>query len=97
VWSVSAAESAQLVQVNVALSRKTGELPLIGTGRTLDEAWKNLRNLMSPGPVGAGADAILEQVRKLMRLADSARSRGDLQERERLLTEVRNLIEPRRP
>jgi hypothetical protein len=95
VWSVSSTERPQLVMVNVALGRKNGDMQ-IGTGRTLAEAWRNLQNLVSPGPVGAAADAILEQVRLLLRLADSARKRGDLQERERLLNELRDLIEPRK-
>jgi len=97
-WAVSSANRARLVLVNVALGRGTGaKQMLLGTGRTLPEAWKNLRGESSPLAGGSGAEALLEQVRKLILRADSLRKRGALEERERVLSELRDLLEARRP
>lgn len=97
-WAVSSTNRARLVLLNVALGRGTGaKQMLLGTGRTLPEAWKNLRGETSPLAGGSGAEALLEQVRKLVLRADSLRKRGALEERERVLSELRDLLEPRRP
>ncbi len=97
-WAVSSSNRARLVLMNVALGRGNGaKQMLLGTGRSLPEAWKNLRGESSPLSDRPGAEAILEQVRKLILRADSARKRGDLPERERALSELRELLEPRRP
>jgi hypothetical protein len=89
-WAVAASGRAQLVLVNVALGRR------IGAGRSVDEAWKNLRGQISPTAVGTGAAAILEQARRWMLRADSALRRGDFQELGRALAYLRDLLEPPR-
>jgi uncharacterized protein UPF0182 len=91
VWSLSPAGRAQLVLVSVALGRKAG------VGRTLAEAWRNLRGETSPTASGARAEAVLEAARRLMRHADSALKRGDLQELGRALSSLKDLLEPPRP
>ena len=95
-WSVPAAgkegEQAQLLLVSVALGRK------LGSGRTMAEAWRNLRGEISPTAVGAGAEAVLQQARRWMLHADSALRRGDLQELGRALANLKELLEaPRTP
>jgi hypothetical protein len=87
-WAVSASGRAQLVMVNVMLGRSPG------TGRTLAEAWRNLRGDAAPIASGSGAEAVLEQARRWMRHADSALKRGDLQELGRALAYLRDLLEP---
>jgi hypothetical protein len=89
-WAIAPSGRAQLVLVNVALGRR------IGAGRTIDEAWKNLRGQISPTAVGTGATAILEQARRWMLRADSALRRGDFQELGRALAHLRELLEPPR-
>ncbi|PYP42265.1 MAG: hypothetical protein DMD43_03525 [Gemmatimonadetes bacterium] len=91
VWSVSPAGRAQLVLVSVALGRKAG------VGRTMAEAWRNLRGEASPTAAGSHAEAVLEAARRLMRHADSALKRGDLQELGRALANLKDLLEPSRP
>jgi hypothetical protein len=97
-WAVSAAGRARLALVNVALARGAGAKQMqLGTGRSYAEAWKNLRGETSPLASGANADAVLEQARRLVLHADSARKRGDLEELQRTLAELRELLEARRP
>ena len=97
-WGVSPAGRARLVLVNVALGRGTGSKQMqLGTGRSYAEAWKNLRGESSPLASGANADAVLEQARRLVLHADSARKRGDLEELQRTLAELRELLDARRP
>ena len=52
--SVPSTGRAQLVLVNVMLGRK------LGTGRSFEEAWRNLRGEVGPLVPGAGAEAVLE-------------------------------------
>ncbi len=97
-WSVAASGQAQLVLVNVALGRANGaDRMSLGAGRTLTEAWTNFRGEPTPIATGSGAQAILEQARRLMLHADSALKRGDLQELGRTLAYLRDLLGPRRP
>jgi hypothetical protein len=97
-WAVDTASHAQLLLVSVGLGRRNrAEEMSLGAGRTLPEAWLNFRNLMSPTAGGSTAQRILEQVRALLRHADSAAQRNDLQERERTLARLRELLELRRP
>lgn len=86
-WSVSPSGDARLVLVDVGLDGA------IGTGRTLAEAWKNLRGEITPTPAGAPAQALLDEARRWMRHADSALKRGDLQELGRALAYLRDLLE----
>jgi hypothetical protein len=89
-WAVSPSGEARLVLVNVGLGSG------IGTGRSLAEAWKNLRGEITPTTTGAPAQALLEEARRWMRHADSALKRGDLQELGRALAYLRDLLEPPR-
>ena len=66
----------------------------LGIGRTLEEAWLNLRGQMSPIASGSGPEAVLEQARRWMQHADSALKRGDLLELGRALDHLRVLLEP---
>jgi hypothetical protein len=96
-WSVSSGR-AQLVLVNVALGRADGaDRMALGAGRNLKEAWTNFRGEPTPIATGSGAQAILEQARRLMLHADSALKRGDLEELGRTLAYLRDLLGPRRP
>jgi hypothetical protein len=92
-WGVAPSGRAQLVLVNVSLvSPVSGRR--IGAGRTLAEAWRNLRGEISPTAIGTGAEATLELARRYMLRADSALKRGDLQELGRALAYLRDLLEP---
>ena len=97
-WSVTPSGHAQLVLVNVGLGRANGADGMtLGAGRNTSEAWANFRREPTPIVAGSSAQAILEQARRLMLHADSARKRGDLTERERTLALLRDLLSPRRP
>ena len=97
-WSVSAAGRSQLVLVNVALGRPNrADRMSLGAGRTVTEAWMNFRGEPTPIATGSGAQAILEQARRLMLHADSALKRGEWQELGRTLAYLRDLLGPRRP
>lgn len=92
-WGVAPSVRAQLVLVNVSLvSPVSGRR--IGAGRTLAEAWRNLRGEISPTAIGTGAEATLALARRYMLRADSALKRGDLQELGRALAYLRDLLEP---
>lgn len=96
-WALDDAHRATLLLVNVALVRTNGTGRVLrGTGRTLADAWRNSRGEIAAGS-SSNAQAILEEARRLMLHADSARERGDLQERERTLAALRELLKPRRP
>jgi hypothetical protein len=88
-WAVTASGGgrAQLLLVSVALGRK------LGIGRTMAEAWRNLRGETSPATAGAGAEAVLQEARRWMLHADSALRRGDLQELGRALANLKELLE----
>jgi hypothetical protein len=47
-WALGPASRPRLVLVNVAPGAR------LGTGRTFEDAWRNLRGEISPSPVGAG-------------------------------------------
>jgi uncharacterized membrane protein (UPF0182 family) len=79
---------ATLVMVNVALGRR------LGAGRTLAEAWRNLRGEVSPTAPGTGSQLILDSARSWMRRADSALRRGDLRELGIALQYLRELLDP---
>jgi hypothetical protein len=65
----------------------------LGMGRTLEEAWRNLR-AESGGPVRRGADAaILDEARRWARAADSALRKGDLPAFGRAFGALRELLE----
>jgi hypothetical protein len=90
-WAVAPSGRAQLVLVNVALmSAASGRR--VGAGRTMQEAWLNLRGQISPTAIGTGAEATLEQARLLMLRADSALKRGDLQGLGRALAYLLDLL-----
>jgi hypothetical protein len=57
----------------------------------------NFRGEPTPIATGSGAQAILEQARRLMLHADSALKRGEWQELGRTLAYLRDLLGPRRP
>lgn len=86
-WSGSPGSRPRLALVNVALGQR------LGTGRTFGDAWKNLRGEISPSPVGSGAQAVLDEVRRWWQHADSALRRGDLAELGRALAYLRELLE----
>ena len=89
-WAESPTGRPRLALVNVALG------PRLGTGRTYRDAWRNLRGEVSPAPVGAGAQAVLDEVRRWWLHADSALKRGDLAELGRALSYLRDLLERQR-
>jgi hypothetical protein len=74
--------------VNVALGRR------LGAGRTLAEAWRNLRGEVSPTAPGTSSQLILDSARSWMRRADSALRRGDLRELGIALQYLRELLDP---
>jgi hypothetical protein len=86
-WSEGPAARPRLILVNLALG------PRLGTGRNLAEALRNLRGEISPPPVGAGSQAILDDVRRWWQRADSALKRGDLEGVGRALNQLRELLE----
>jgi hypothetical protein len=92
VWAVSPSGRAQLVLVNVALAG-LGERRL-GAGRNLDEAWLNLRRVVSPTAIGSGAEATLELARLYLLRADSAFRRGDYPAFGRAMAYLRDLLGP---
>jgi uncharacterized membrane protein (UPF0182 family) len=79
---------ATLVMVNVALGKR------LGAGRTLAEAWRNLRGEVSPTAPGTSSQLILDSARSWMRRADSALRRGDLRELGVALQYLRELLDP---
>jgi len=79
---------ATLVMVNIALGRR------LGAGRTLPEAWQNLRGEVSPTAPGTSSQLILDSARSWMRRADSALRRGDLRELGIALQYLRELLDP---
>lgn len=94
-WAVTPSGRAHLVLVNVALMSTTSGRR-VGAGRTMQEAWLNLRGQISPSAIGTGAEATLEQARLLMLRADSALRRGDLQALGRALAYLLDLLNPPR-
>lgn len=86
-WSEGPAARPRLALVNVALGSH------LGTGRSFEEAWQNLRGEISPSPVGAGPQAILDGVRRWWQSADSALKRRDLDALGRALAQLRELLE----
>lgn len=80
---------ASLVMVNVALGKR------LGTGRTIGEAWRNLRGEVSPTAPGTSGQQILDSARVWMRRADSALRRGDLRDLGIALQYLRELLDPR--
>ena len=96
-WAIDDSSHVNLVLLNVALVRTGGAgRPWRGTGRTLADAWRNARGEIAAGSA-TNAQAILEEARRLVLQADSARKRGDLQELQRTLAALRALLERRRP
>jgi hypothetical protein len=94
-WSIGPSGRAHLVLVNVALmSPASGRK--VGAGRTMAEAWLNLRGQISPTAIGTGAEATLEQARLLILRADSALTRGDLPGLGRALAYLLDLLNPPR-
>ena len=94
-WAIAPSGRAYLVLVNVALM-STSSGRRVGAGRTMQEAWLNLRGQISPTAIGTGAEATLEQARLLMLRADSALRRGDLQGLGRALAYLLDLLNPPR-
>jgi hypothetical protein len=94
-WSIAPSGRAHLVLVNVALMGITSGRR-VGAGRTMQEAWLNLRGQISPTAIGTGAEATLEQARLLILRADSALRRGDLQGLGRALAYLLDLLNPPR-
>jgi len=86
-WAEGPAARPRLVLVNVALGSR------LGTGRSVEEAWRNLRGELSPAPVGPESQAILDEVRRWWQRADSALQRGDLGALGKALAELRELLE----
>jgi len=75
-----------LVWVGIA---QQGRRP--GAGRTLDEAWKNLRGVTAPLPP-ALPSAALEEARRWLRLADSSLRAGDWDGFGRALDALRQVL-----
>jgi len=94
-WSIAPSGRAHLVLLNVALMGTTSGRR-VGAGRTMLEAWLNLRGQISPTAIGTGAEATLEQARLLILRADSALRRGDLQGLGRALAYLLDLLNPPR-
>ncbi len=86
-WAEGPAARPRLVLVNVALGSR------LGTGRSFEDAWRNLRGEMSPAPVGPESREMLDQVRRWWQRADSALRRGDLDALRRQLSQLRDLLE----
>ena len=79
---------ATLAMVNVAVGKR------LGAGRTMAEAWRNLRGEVSPTAPGTSSELILDSARSWMRRADSALRRGDLRELGVALQYLRELLDP---
>lgn len=75
-----------LVLVNVALG------PRLGAGRTLEEAWLNLRGETAPSPVGTDVTTRLNQARAWLDRAEEALKRGDLEGFGRAFSYLRELL-----
>lgn len=69
----------------------------VGAGRTLQEAWSNLRGLSVPAAPGATPEAVLIEARRWLRQADSALRAGDLGRFGRAFDVLRQLLESRAP
>lgn len=69
----------------------------VGAGRTLEEAWGNLRGLSIPAAPGATPEAVLIEARRWLRQADSALRAGDLGRFGRAFDVLRQLLESRTP
>jgi uncharacterized membrane protein (UPF0182 family) len=78
-----------LILVNVAMGGR------LGSGRTFDDAWRNLRGEIGPVPVGIDVSARLEQAREWMNRAEEALRRGDLEEFGRSFGFLRELLRVR--
>jgi len=70
-WYAPRGNTLALVWVSMALSGRS-----VGAGRTLTEAWDNLRGATAPLPATMPT-ASLDEARKWLRLADSALKAGD--------------------
>jgi hypothetical protein len=77
-----------LVLVNLAMGAR------LGAGRTLAEAWSNLRGEVGPAPVGIDVATRFEQAREWLDRADAALKRGDLTEFGRAFAYLRELLRP---
>ncbi|MEZ4458011.1 MAG: UPF0182 family protein [Gemmatimonadales bacterium] len=87
-YAVSATGAGGVVLVNLAMGGR------LGAGRTLAEAWRNLRGEIGPLPVGTDARSRLEQARQWLDQADAALKRGDLLEFGRAFSYLRELLRP---
>lgn len=90
-FAVNGGGGGGLVLVNVALG------PRLGAGRTLAEAWQNLRGEAAPAPVGSDLGSRMDEARNWLDRADSALRRGDLLEFGRAFGYLRELLRPGRP
>ncbi len=82
------ASQGGVVLVNVALGQR------LGAGRTVEEAWRNLRGEVAPAPVGTDVGTRLEEARAWLDRADAALKRGDLLEFGRAFAYLRELLRP---
>lgn len=85
-YAIGPSGGGALVLVNLALG------PRLGAGRTLEEAWKNLRGELPPSPVGTDVGTRLGQARAWLDRADEALKRGDLEAFGRAFAYLRELL-----
>jgi hypothetical protein len=87
-YALASGRGGGLVLVNLALGNR------LGAGRTMEEAWQNLRGETAPAPVGTDIGTRLEQARQWLDRADAALKRGDLLEFGRAFAYLRELLRP---
>jgi hypothetical protein len=85
-YAIGPASRTALVLVNVALADR------MGSGRSYEEAWANLRGEVAPKPVGSDLTERLAQAQTWIDRADEALKRGDLQEFARAWGYLRELL-----
>ncbi len=85
-YAIGPAGGGAVVLVNVALGGR------LGAGRSVQEAWKNLRGELAPTPVGTDVGTRLVQARNWLDRADEALKRGDLEAFGRAFAYLRELL-----
>ena len=85
-FAIGPGSQTALVLVNVALGER------LGTGRSYELAWANLRGEVAPRPVGTDLTERVVQAQGWIERADQALKRGDLQEFARAWNYLRELF-----
>ncbi len=85
-YAIGPSGGGAVVLVNVALGGR------LGAGRSVEEAWKNLRGELAPSPVGTDVGTRLVQARNWLDRADEALKRGDLEGFGRAFAYLRELL-----